>query len=106
MLSSTKSVLPTITDQSASLQLSNSSKQLTSSLTDLRAAIGRAQEAVGGQLHIDSALDVITHLENELLEFRKAAQAFELQPLPGETVSSKLYIPIQYSSTIGTKNFT
>ena len=41
---STRSALPTVEDQSASLQLSNASRQMANALKDLKACVGRAQQ--------------------------------------------------------------
>jgi talin len=81
---STKSALPTVDNQSASLQLSNSSKQMENALKDLKNCVSRAQQ-VCGSLEIEATADVIEVLQNELEEFRLAANSFDLKPLPGET---------------------
>ena len=81
---STRSALPTVDNPSASLQLSNSSKQMENALKDLKSCVGRAQQ-VCGSLEIEVTVDVIEELRNELEEFRVAANAFDLKPLPGET---------------------
>lgn len=81
---STKSALPSVDNQSASLQLTNSSKQMENALKDLKNCVSRAQQ-VCGSLEIEATADVIEVLQNELEEFRLAANSFELKPLPGET---------------------
>merc|ERR550532_2697849 len=50
---STKSALPTVDNQSASLQLSNSSKQMENALKDLKNCVSRAQQ-VCGSLEIEA----------------------------------------------------
>ncbi|GAB6032133.1 hypothetical protein CHUAL_010792 [Chamberlinius hualienensis] len=87
LISSSRSAIPTMTDQPSSMQLSNCTKQLSSAVTDLRSALGKAQE-ICGDLETDSALDTIRSLSAELDDFRRACEAFELKPLPGETPES------------------
>ncbi|XP_050730859.1 talin-2-like isoform X3 [Eriocheir sinensis] len=100
MLASVKSALPTITDQASSLQLSNSSKQFGQALADLRSTIGKAQEACGS-LEIDSALDAIHSLSDDLDDLRKAAEMGTLRPLPGETPENAAQQLTNSSKTVG-----
>lgn len=74
-------------DQSSAMALSQSSQQLSSSLSDLRSAATRAREACGPGLELDSAEKLIAELREELAAFEKAAQQAQLRPLPGDTVS-------------------
>ncbi len=84
---STRAALPTVDNQSASLQLSNSSKQLDNAVKELRMCIGKAHQ-VCGSLELEASADLIESLRIELEEFRAAAHAFDLKPLPGETAES------------------
>lgn len=86
MVSSSKAAIPTITDQSASRQLDNTSKEMASALTELRTSLSKTREATGG-LEIESAIDIVKSLDDELAEFKRSADAGQLNPLPGETVS-------------------
>ncbi|GLV39682.1 rhea [Carabus blaptoides fortunei] len=79
-----RAVLPTVTDQSTSRQLSNSSQQLSSSLGDLRESLQRARTACHG-LGLDAAAQLIHDLRAELEEFQRAVDAHQLRPLPGES---------------------
>ena len=47
--------------------------------------MARAQEACGS-LEVDAALDMIRGLDDELEQFRQAADELQLRPLPGDTV--------------------
>ena len=82
-----RAVLPTVTDQSAAMQLNNSSQQLGTSLADLRSTVTRAREACGG-LELDAAEELIGSLKEELVEFYRAVECSSLRPLPGETMES------------------
>ena len=99
------------------MQLNNITKQMSSAITELRSALGKvcihsvemkiatflprlliifidyfkAQEACGN-LETDSALDMIQALNAELESFRKACEAFQLKPLPGESVNFDFFI--------------
>ena len=84
MVASAKTALPTVDDPSSSMQLSNSSKQFSQALTDLRTAVTKARDSCG-PLELDSALDMLYSLKDELDAFDRAVDAFELKPLPGET---------------------
>lgn len=100
MLASVKAALPTVSDQASSLQLNNSSKQFGQALADLRSSMGKAQEACGS-LEIDSALDAIHGLTDDLDDLKKAAEMGTLRPLPGETPESAAQQLTNSSKTVG-----
>merc|ERR1719193_2276164 len=81
----TKSALPTVDNQSASIQLQNSSKQMENALKHLKAFIIKAHAACGS-LEMEASADLIHSLESELEEFRSAANSLQLAPLPGESI--------------------
>ena len=99
---STRSALPTVEDQSASLQLSNASRQMANALKDLKACVGRAQQ-VCGSLEIEVTADVIDELRKELEEFRVAADAFDLKPLPGESADQASFQLNSATKAVGSK---
>merc|ERR1719412_1538080 len=80
----TKSALPTVDNQAASIQLQNASKQLDNALKELGSCITKAHAACGS-LEMEASADLIHSLESELDEFRAAAGSMQLSPLPGET---------------------
>ncbi|KAI8493573.1 Talin-1 [Branchiostoma belcheri] len=84
MNSAAKAAVPTVSDQAASMQLSNCSKQLAQALAELRSAAQKAQDACG-PLEIDSALDTIRQLDSDLVEIKKSAAQGQLVPLPDES---------------------
>ncbi len=84
MVAAVKTALPTVNDPSSSMQLSNSSKQFSQALTDLRTSVTKARDSCG-PLELDSALDMLYALREELDAFSRAVDAYELKPLPGET---------------------
>ena len=84
MVAAAKTALPTVNDPSSSMQLSNSSKQFAQALTDLRTSVTKARDTCG-PLELDSALDMLYALREELDAFSRAVDAYELKPLPGET---------------------
>ncbi|KRT81226.1 hypothetical protein AMK59_5662, partial [Oryctes borbonicus] len=81
---SSRAVLPTISDESVAQQLSDTTQQLNSDLTELRGAISRSKLACQG-LGFDAAAQLIEDLQEELREFEKAVQSHSLRPLPGDT---------------------
>jgi len=83
----TKSALPTVDNQSASIQLQNSSKQMENALKELKSCINKAHAACGS-LEMEASADLIHSLESELEEFRSAANSLQLKPLPGESVQT------------------
>lgn len=83
----TQSALPTVDNQSASLQLQNSAKQMENALKELKSCINKAYAACGS-LEMEASADLIHSLECELEEFRSAANHMQLAPLPGESVES------------------
>ncbi|KAH6931665.1 hypothetical protein HPB50_026529 [Hyalomma asiaticum] len=85
MVSVSKGCVPTIVEPACATQLSNATKQMSSALSDLRIALDKAQETCGRQQQeIDSALERIRELDQELVDIRRAALANQLRPLPGE----------------------
>merc|ERR1711963_1350795 len=87
LTNSTRSALPTVDNQSAALQLSNSSKQLDNAVKELRSCIYKAHQ-VCGSLEMEASVDLIEAMKIELDEFRAAVDALDLKPLPGETMES------------------
>ncbi|UYV64796.1 TLN1 [Cordylochernes scorpioides] len=88
MVSASRAALPTIQDQSCSLQLSSASRQMAEALAELRSALGRAREVCGVNQEIEEALKVIRELEVELTTCLRAAHSGSLRPLPGETAET------------------
>ena len=86
MVSATKACLPTITDPSAALLLSTSSKHLNSTLADLRAITGQAKDIAGAEVIIDAALRDIAALQEALQNALESAAKDTLKPLPDEKV--------------------
>uniref|UniRef100_A0A8D0LAS3 Talin 2 n=1 Tax=Sphenodon punctatus TaxID=8508 RepID=A0A8D0LAS3_SPHPU len=85
MVSSAKAAVPTVSDQAAAMQLSQCAKNLATSLAELRTASQKAHEACG-PMEIDSALNTVQTLKNELQDAKMAAVDGQLKPLPGETL--------------------
>ncbi|EGW07150.1 Talin-2 [Cricetulus griseus] len=83
MVSSAKAAVPTVSDQAAAMQLSQCAKNLATSLAELRTA---SQKATCGPMEIDSALNTVQTLKNELQDAKMAAAESQLKPLPGETL--------------------
>uniref|UniRef100_A0A2K6BJ31 Talin 2 n=1 Tax=Macaca nemestrina TaxID=9545 RepID=A0A2K6BJ31_MACNE len=83
--SSNLSAVPTVSDQAAAMQLSQCAKNLATSLAELRTASQKAHEACG-PMEIDSALNTVQTLKNELQDAKMAAVESQLKPLPGETL--------------------
>lgn len=100
MVSSVKAALPTVTDQASSMQLSNSSKQFNQALADLRTAMSKAQEACGS-LEMESAIDSIQALNEDLLSLKHSASDGSIRPLPGETAENAAQYLNNCSKTVG-----
>lgn len=87
LIDSTRSALPTVENQSASIQLQNASKQLDNALNELRSCIKKAHAACGS-LEMEASADLIHSLESELNEFLASASSMTLRPLPGESAQT------------------
>ncbi|XP_055011025.1 talin-2a isoform X1 [Boleophthalmus pectinirostris] len=85
MVTSAKSSVPTVTDQAAAMQLGQCAKNLATCLAELRTSAQKAHEACG-PMEIDSALDAIQTLHNELQDAKVACSSDQLKPLPGESL--------------------
>ncbi|XP_013914181.1 PREDICTED: talin-2 [Thamnophis sirtalis] len=92
MVASAKAAVPTVSDQAAAMQLSQCAKNLATSLAELRTASQKAHEACG-PMEIDSALNTVQTLKNELQDAKMAALDGQLKPLPGETVFQSRDVP-------------
>ena len=100
MVAAAKTALPTVDDPSSSMQLSNSSKQFAQALTDLRTTVTKARDSCG-PLELDSALDLLYSLKDELDAFTQAVDAFQLKPLPGETAEGSAQQLAATSKSVG-----
>ena len=101
LLQSTRSALPTVDNQSSQMQLSNSSKQMDAAIKDLRSCIAKAVQCCGGSLEIEASADLIDSLQQELEEFRSSANAFNLRPMPGESLESATLLLNNASKAVG-----
>lgn len=79
-----RSVLPTLTDHSVREQLSTTSQQFNTEISELHSALIRAKPACQG-LGLDAAQQLINDLQEELTEFERAVEAHRLRPLPDDT---------------------
>uniref|UniRef100_A0A6I8QRW9 Talin 2 n=1 Tax=Xenopus tropicalis TaxID=8364 RepID=A0A6I8QRW9_XENTR len=100
MVASAKAAVPTVTDQAAAMQLSQCAKNLATSLAELRTAAQKAHEACG-PMEIDSALNAVQTLKNELQDAKMAASDRQLKPLPGETLEKCAQDLGSTSKTVG-----
>ncbi|XP_065576606.1 talin-1-like isoform X2 [Artemia franciscana] len=82
-----KAAVPTVTDSASSMQLSSKTKAFAESLGELQTAAAKARDACG-PLELESALDTIAMLSEELDEFQRAVDAFNLKPLPGDNAEN------------------
>lgn len=86
-MQSSQQVLPTITDQSVTEQLSITTQKFSSDISELQSAISRAKPVCQG-LDLTAASELIYSLQDELREFDKAVDASRLRPLPGDTLEN------------------
>lgn len=100
MVAAAKTALPTVDDPSSSMQLSNSSKQFSQALTDLRTAAAKARDSCG-PLELDSALDMLHGVDDDLDQLRQAVDAANLKPLPGETAEGAVQQLAESSKSVG-----
>ncbi|CAK1549078.1 unnamed protein product [Leptosia nina] len=80
-----RAVLPTVSDPAANKQLADTTNQFTASCADLRSAVSRARASCRG-LELDAAAEILRSLQDELDEMERACAAFDLSPLPAQTV--------------------
>lgn len=79
-----RSVLPTLTDHAVREQLSSTSQQFNTEISELHSALIRAKPACQG-LGLDAAKQLIADLQEELKEFERAVESHKLRPLPDDT---------------------
>ncbi|XP_022115337.2 talin-1 isoform X5 [Pieris rapae] len=80
-----RAVLPTVSEPAANKQLADTTNQFTASCADLRSAVSRARASCRG-LELDAAAEILRDLKDELDEMERACAAFQLAPLPQQTV--------------------
>ena len=81
MIQLSKAANPTIEDQSLARNLSNTVKQMSAALTDLRNACDAANELCGSA-DLDSAIENLDGLIHDLQELKKLAEEGSITPLP------------------------
>ncbi|XP_028167568.1 talin-1 isoform X4 [Ostrinia furnacalis] len=84
VIAASRAVLPTVQQGHAGKHLAGSTQRLATSCAELRSAVSRARISCKG-LELDAAAEIIRSLQAELDELDRAAKAFELRPLPGQT---------------------
>ncbi|XP_061190937.1 talin-1-like isoform X6 [Saccostrea echinata] len=87
LVSAANAAAPTVGDQSASINLNQAVKTMTTALAELRSASGKAEEMCIS-LEVDAALDQLNGLDKDLEEYRRAVDSGNLVPLPGDTAES------------------
>ncbi|XP_003372683.1 putative I/LWEQ domain protein, partial [Trichinella spiralis] len=84
LVNNCRSSMVNISEPSASMQLSSSTKTLAEALAELRVAVTKAQNMFGG-VDLASAIEIVRHLNEELVEIRELHSQNLLRPSPGET---------------------
>ncbi|KAH9509677.1 Talin-2, partial [Bulinus truncatus] len=87
LIGASNAAAPTVSDQAAAMNLHNAVKFMSSAVAELRSAASKAQEACTS-LEIDSALDQLGDLEQDLVDIKQAAMTGRLTRLPGETAET------------------
>ena len=82
LVQSIRSTLPFVKNQSASLPLSNSCKQMEHNLDELKFYIDQANQ-VAGALEVEATKDIIESLQNELEDVARSAKRGSLRPVKG-----------------------
>lgn len=86
LASVSRSAVPTIADKSSSIQLTQSTQQLSEALADLRAALAKASEACSFGIELEAAIETIRQMNIELSDCRMAALRHQLKPLPEDNL--------------------
>ncbi|KRZ04679.1 Talin-1 [Trichinella zimbabwensis] len=84
LVNNCRSSMVNISEPSASMQLSSSTKTLAEALAELRVAVTKAQNMFGG-VDLASAIEIVRHLNEELVEIGELHSQNLLRPSPGET---------------------
>ncbi|CAL1533836.1 unnamed protein product, partial [Lymnaea stagnalis] len=100
LIGAANAAAPTVSDQAAALNLHNAVKFMSSAVAELRSSANKAQEACTS-LEIDSALDQLGDLDQDLAEIKQAALSGRLTRLPGETAESSSTQLGHTSKTVG-----
>ncbi|XP_059140472.1 talin-2-like isoform X4 [Physella acuta] len=87
LIGAANAAAPTVSDQAAALNLHNAVKFMSSAIAELRSSANKAQEACTS-LEIDSALDQLGDLDQDLADIKQTAMAGRLTRLPGETAET------------------
>ncbi|XP_073980591.1 talin_middle and talin-RS domain-containing protein rhea isoform X4 [Rhodnius prolixus] len=87
LVTSARSILPTVTDQPTSLQLNNTSKSLGVAVAELRSCAARARDACGPAFELQAASETVKEIREEVREMASLPPS-RLSLLPGETTES------------------
>ena len=89
MIQAIRSTLPFVQNQSASLPLSNSCKQMESNIDELKFYIGQANQCCGA-LEIEATKDIIESLQNELEDLARSVKRGSFRPVGGDTAKESV----------------
>ena len=102
LVQSARAVLPTLTNQNMSQELSTIIQQLAASLSDLKVILYRAKMASHAD-GLDAAIHIVTNLKEDLNECFDEVENGELKQLPGDSLEKSSQQLGAYSKAVGHK---
>lgn len=85
LASISRSIVGTVKAESSAIQLSNASRELEEAVSSMRQNVERAQQACESTSELDTAIDTVKRLIEQVHEYKLEANRAQLRPLPGES---------------------
>ena len=85
LASISRTIVGTIKAESNAIQLSNSSHELERAVQSMRVEVGKSQQTYESTSELDSAIDTVKRLIEQVHEYKLEANRAQLRPLPGES---------------------
>jgi len=83
LASISRSIVGTVKSESSVIQLTNASRELQDAVSSMRTEIERAQPS--NESELDTAIDTVKRLIEQVHEYKLEANRAQLRPLPGES---------------------
>ena len=85
LASISRSIVGTVKSESSVIQLTNASRELQEAVTSMKSEVDRAQQSYESSSELDTAIDTVKRLIEQVHEYKLEANRSQLRPLPNES---------------------